>query len=109
MVLLGIIKNYKLPAVPKNKIYVVYRGQGGFQKKSFSVKKRNIKIEENYNDDFPEISNDIITKLNYKGKTGLVILHGSPGTGKCVIGKTKITVRNKKTGIIEDRYIEDLM
>jgi hypothetical protein len=83
MVLLGIIKTYKLPKVVKNKIYVVFRSQHGFQKKPFDVKKKNkIDIQDNYNDDFPDISNEIIQKLNNTKKTGLVILHGEPGTGK---------------------------
>jgi ATP-dependent 26S proteasome regulatory subunit len=61
---------------------VVYRTDHGFQKKPFQVKKKKINIEDNYNDDFPKVSEDIIKKLNNKGKTGLVILHGDPGTGK---------------------------
>jgi len=81
-ILLGIIKKYKNPPVIKNKIYVVYKTQHGFQKKPFDVKKRKIDINDNYNDDFQEISQEIITKLNDKKKTGLVILHGEPGTGK---------------------------
>lgn len=81
-VILGIIKKYKNPLIVKNKIYVVYRTQHGFQKQSFSVNKRKINLEENYNDGFSDISKDIITKLNDKKKTGLVILHGEPGTGK---------------------------
>lgn len=81
-VILGIIKKYKNPSTTKNRIYVVYRTQHGFQKQSFAVKKRNINLEDNYNEDFPDISKDIITKLNDRKKTGLVILHGEPGTGK---------------------------
>lgn len=81
-ILLGIIKKYKLPRIFKNKIYVVYRTQHGFQKKPFDVKKKKIDLSINYNDDFSEISEDIINKLNNKQKTGLVILHGEPGTGK---------------------------
>lgn len=78
----GIIKKYRVSKVNKNKIFIVYRTQYGFQKKAFNVKKRNIEITENYNDDFTEVSNDIIAKLNDLNKTGLVILHGEPGTGK---------------------------
>ena len=110
VILLGIVKAYKCPKVVKNKIYIVYKGQGGFDKKDFTLKRiKNINLETNYNDGFEEVSKDIIVKLNNSKKTGLVILHGEPGTGKCVIGKTKITIRNKKTGKIEDIYIEDLM
>jgi len=81
-IFLGIIKAYKNPQVSKNKIYVVHKTSQGFQKKAFSIKKRNIDLQENYNDDFEEISKEIILKLNNKKKTGLVILHGAPGTGK---------------------------
>jgi hypothetical protein len=81
-VILGIIKKYKNPTTVKNRIFVVYKTQHGFQKQSFGVKKRNINLDDNYNEDFPDISKDIINKLNDRKKTGLVILHGEPGTGK---------------------------
>lgn len=109
-IMLGIIKAYKEPTVVKNKIYIVYKGQYGFDKKDFTLKRiKNINLDTNYNEGFPEVARDIINKLNNKKKTGLVILHGDPGTGKCVIGKTKITVRNKKTKEIKEINIEDLM
>lgn len=81
-ILLGIIKAYKNPQIIKNKIYVVFQTQHGLEKKSFNVKKRKINLQENYNDGFEKISEEIILKLNDKKKTGLVILHGEPGTGK---------------------------
>ena len=82
-ILLGIVKAYKSPRVIKNKIYIVFRGSHGFDKKDFTLKRiKNINVENNYNDGFDKISHDIITKLNNKKKTGLVILHGEPGTGK---------------------------
>lgn len=80
--ILGLIKSYKMPVVVKNTLYVVYRTEHGFQKKPFKVKKKQINIDDNYNDDFKRVSEDIIKKLNNKEKTGLVILHGDPGTGK---------------------------
>ncbi len=109
-IILGIVKSYKSQRVVKNKIYIVFRGQYGFDKKDFSLKRiKSINLENNYNEGFDKVSHDIITKLNNKKKTGLIILHGDPGTGKCVAGKSRITVRNKKTGLVEDKYIEDLM
>jgi hypothetical protein len=107
--LISLLKTYIEPKITKNKIFVVYQGQSGFEKTAFDVKKINVDLDSNYNDGFSEVSEKIITGLNDKKKTNLVILQGAPGTGKCVIGKTKITVRNKKTGIIEDISIEDLM
>ena len=82
-IMLGIAKSYKSPRVLKNKIYIVFRGQYGFDKKDFTLKRiKNINLENNYNEGFEKVSHDIVTKLNNKKKTGLVILHGEPGTGK---------------------------
>jgi len=82
-IIMGLIKNYKLPIIQKNKIYVVFRSTTGFKKKPFEVKKRkDIDLINNYNDGFVDISNDIIHKLNNKKKSGLVLLSGPPGSGK---------------------------
>ncbi len=80
--LLGLLKGFKKPSVAKNQIFIVYRGSTGFDKMGFNVKKINVNLEENYNDDFPEMSEKIINGLNSKNKTNLVILSGSPGVGK---------------------------
>jgi hypothetical protein len=79
---LGLLKTYKNPKVTRNKIFIVYRSSSGFAKKGFNVKKINVDLEENYNDDFPDMSSKIITGLNSKDKTNLVILSGAPGVGK---------------------------
>jgi len=107
--LIGILKTFKRPKVSENKIYIVYRASHGFDKKGFDIKKINVDLQENYNEGFVEMSEEIITGLNRKNKTNLVILSGEPGTGKCVVGDTKITIRNKKTGKIEEINIADLM
>jgi len=80
--LVGLIKNYAESKNTRNKIYVVYQTSHGFDKKSFSIKKINVNLEENYNDGFPEVSKEIIEGLNDKKKTNLVILSGDPGVGK---------------------------
>lgn len=78
----GLLKGVTEPIVTKNKIYVVYQTQSGFEKTGFDVKKINIDLSQNYNDGFEDISKEIITGLNDKNKTNLVILSGDPGTGK---------------------------
>lgn len=80
--LISLIKGAVEPKVKKNKIYVVYQGTNGFEKTGFDVKKINVNLNENYNDGFEEISKEIVDGLNDKKKTNLVILRGSPGTGK---------------------------
>lgn len=80
--ILGLLKNNIRPKVSKNKIYIVYRNSHGFDKMGFDIKKTHISIKENYNDEFLNVSENIIAGLNNKNKTHLVILSGLPGVGK---------------------------
>lgn len=80
--LLGFLENFVEPAVSKNKIFVVHKSQRGFNKTGFNIKKIKINLKENYNDDFLPVAQDIISGLNKKNKTNLVILSGIPGSGK---------------------------
>jgi len=79
---LRLVAGFKKQSHEKNKIHVVYKGDYGFEKTSFDVKKIDINIDDNYNDDFGEVAEEIISTLNDKKKTGLYILNGDPGTGK---------------------------
>ena len=80
--ILGLLKKYLEPKVPKNKIYIVYKTAHGFDKQSFDIKKFKVNLEENYNNGFSVISDKIVNGLNNKKKTYLVILNGDPGVGK---------------------------
>jgi broad-specificity NMP kinase len=80
--ILGLIKNFKKPKVTKNKIYIVHKSQNGFDKTGFDIKKVKVNLEENYNDDFIEISEKIIKGLNNNKESHLILLSGIPGTGK---------------------------
>jgi len=108
-IILGLLKKVKKPKVSKNKIFIIYQGAHGFDKIGFDVKKIDVNLSENYNDGFEEVAGKITDGLNDKNKTNLVILSGEPGVGKCVSANTKITIRNKKTGKIEEINIVDLM
>ena len=85
-------------------------GNGELYVKDFSLDKK-FKIHDldiHYGEDFRDFHNELFKKLK-SDKKGLVLLHGDPGTGKCVHGKTKIITRDKNTGEIKERNIEDLM
>lgn len=85
-------------------------GSGDLYVKDFTLDKK-FKIHDldlHYGDGFKDFHDQLYKKLKSDRK-GLVLLHGEPGTGKCVHGKTKVVVRNKKTGKIEEKNIEDLM
>jgi hypothetical protein len=66
----------------KSKIEVLFQEGTYTDFKSFDVKKIEIDIVRNYNDDFAAIDETIQTKLSTNSANGLVILYGDPGTGK---------------------------
>lgn len=58
--------------------YITNTGQG-FNETSMKVKKQDIDLAMNYNDDLPH---DNIVSFIKGNQSGLVLLHGDPGTGK---------------------------
>ncbi len=69
----------------------------------------NLLLTEKYR---PQNINDLVTPKRVRAKLeqGVyqhLLLHGSPGTGKCVIGDSLIEVKNKITGKIETMSIRD--
>jgi len=64
------------------KISLLVNTTDGLIKKSMEVTKPKLNIEDNYNDDFKEIHQTIFKRLSRKNDKGLILLHGTPGTGK---------------------------
>jgi len=54
----------------------------GFKLLPFNVNNIEVDIDSNYNDDFKIINNKILSELNTRNKTGIILLNGNPGTGK---------------------------
>ena len=62
---------------------VAYSPDSGYYTMSSEINAVNIDIENNYNDDFKPIYDDIVNFLeSEERKSGLIILNGEPGTGK---------------------------
>jgi len=89
-----------MAAIDNGELYVKDFNLG----KNFNLKEMDL----HYGDGFVDFNKKLIKKLK-KDKKGLVLFHGDPGTGKCVRKNTKITVRNKITGEVENVNISDLM
>ena len=68
----------------------------GLDTKELKITKPQLKIEDNYNDDFLEVHKIIHKRLNSKNDKGLVLLHGKPGTGKTSYIRYLITSLKKK-------------
>ena len=96
---------------PKKKfsINLIKSDHGNLDTEGFDIEIPDLDIEMNYGKEFLKIHKNIVKRLNTNGDKGIVLLHGKPGTGKCVVGDTKIKLRNKKTGEIIEKNIQDLI
>lgn len=104
--IVSLVNNYSTIEY-KNKMKIVYK-DNIFYTKEFEVKNYDINLNLHYNDDFKDISKDIIVKLN--NENGLVILNGEPGTGKTsylryLVSKLKKDIIFLAPGMIE--YLTD--
>lgn len=64
------------------RIAVLVNGKEGLHLKKMMISKSGMSLTDNYNDDFTDIHRIITSRLRKKSDSGLVILHGKPGTGK---------------------------
>lgn len=75
--------NYALKEEYNNSIYLLVKSYHGLEFNSYRIKPREINIELQYNDDFKDFDHKIKARLNEKANSsGLILLHGKPGTGK---------------------------
>jgi len=92
--------------VPKDEsiriVYYITHNQRGFNKTPMEVKKINIDLDGQYNDDLPY--NEIINFLT-SDKSGLVLLHGVPGTGKTYFIRHLMYTLFKKKFLILDNSV----
>ncbi|TVP52961.1 MAG: AAA family ATPase [Mongoliibacter sp.] len=66
----------------KPKISILMKNEDGFYLKQMPVQKPRLNIEDNYNNDFLEVHQQIKERLSRKNDKGILLLHGKPGTGK---------------------------
>lgn len=81
--------------------YMIVKGQEGYETSSFRYdykKFNNLKIETHYNENFTPVNEKIIKHINQKKSSGIVILHGVPGTGKTTY--LRYLISNCKKNII---------
>jgi len=66
----------------ENNIRLITTSKSGYSTVLFELPKQKMDIELNYGSHFTKVHNKIITHLNKPNGKGLVLLHGTPGTGK---------------------------
>ena len=77
-----VIKLGKRRKQESNNIALVIQTNRGYSTTSFELPKQKLDIELNYGKGFKPVHEKIINTLNQKNGKGLVLLHGTPGTGK---------------------------
>jgi hypothetical protein len=81
----ALVKSCKKEKKHKRKFYMISANshtEYGFEFRKFNIKKQELNIQDNYNDDFPAVDNVIRNFLSTDKLNGLVLLHGKFGTGK---------------------------
>jgi len=97
--------------VPKfeSKIHLIVKSSyGGFNLSDFNVKKVKLDVETNYGSEFAEKHDVIMKALKDSERTGLVMLHGLPGTGKSTYIKYLTNKLKKKFIFFPSNMAEDL-
>lgn len=77
-------------------ISLLINTQNGIDTASLKIARPKLKIQDNYNDDFIEMHQNILKRLSKKNDKGIVLLHGKPGTGKTSYIRYLITSLKKQ-------------
>lgn len=84
--------------------YVTYN-RDGFSTNTLLIKTVDLNVKENYNDDLPD--DKIKEFLQAENESGLLILHGKPGTGKTTYIRNLIRELSDKDFLILDSSVFD--
>ncbi|MCL2074392.1 MAG: ATP-binding protein [Marinilabiliaceae bacterium] len=76
------INKFKKRMGKKPEIILLVNTHKGLETQIMEISKPRFSIEENYNDDFLNVHQIILSRLRKNNDKGLVLLHGKPGTGK---------------------------
>ncbi len=77
-------------------IHLMVTTPRGIETEQVKYKKPVVHLEQNYNEGFAEVHNNILQKLRLKNSNGLFLLHGKPGTGKSTYIRHLIRQLKKK-------------
>lgn len=89
-------KQFLRKAIKTQNISLVTNGQSGLETYPLKLKKPNLILAKNYNDDLCLLHEKLLSVLKKRDKSGLILFHGLPGTGKSTYIRFLIRCINKK-------------
>ncbi len=111
--LLRMLERYVIPnevyeVYVENKIFLLYESYDSLSLQDFEVRENTLEIDTHYNDDFLNVHEKIVKRLNTENDKGLVLLHGEPGTGKTSYIRHLTSLINKKMIYIPSEYADKI-
>jgi hypothetical protein len=92
----------------RNQFNLLIETMHGLELVPVKNKKPKFDLQRNYNDDLGVIHDSILKNLNSKGRSGLYLFHGIPGTGKSTYIRHLIHKMKKKVIFIPPRLVSNL-
>lgn len=90
------ISKFKKKKEKNSKISMVTTGHHGLDTTELDIAKPKLSFSTHYNEDLQSAHDTIMAFLKKKNQSGLVLLHGEPGTGKSTYIRHLITATDKK-------------
>ncbi len=88
---------------------VLTQSHGSFYAEDVNIENFSVDLQANYNEDFFEI-NDIINSSIEEESSGLILLHGKPGTGKTSYIKHLLSKHNEVDFIfVQNDFVNELI
>lgn len=104
-----VLEEYKAPPVEDKsfRIYLMSKTLQGYRLRGSVIKTKSINVGLNYGSDFAKVDHEITTKLN-DGHTGLVLLHGVPGTGKTSYIRQLVRQVTRRVVLVPNHLLREL-
>ncbi|MFN8284712.1 MAG: AAA family ATPase [Chitinophagales bacterium] len=104
------LKIFSVKEKPKitTEISLIRQTRHGLFTSELKLKKPTLDIIRHYNDDLQAVHQHILNTLKQKDKSGIILLHGAPGTGKSTYIRYLIHQQKKKIVFIPPKMLSCL-
>jgi hypothetical protein len=104
----GHIKKFSRKVKKQTSIHLITKGFDGLKTTDISIPKPRLNLQTHYNEDLLSKHQCILKSLRSKGKSGLHLFHGQPGTGKSTYIRYLIHQLKKKVIFVPPRVAAEL-